>query len=207
MNIGEITKKIWEIIGYAGEALDFIGDIVVGQSILKGETGITKEKKENGEKITAIEKLRARFADIGRGDEAIIARLLGKLDDKDRATFLGFKMWLAEKDKIKYFILRRHITYFYGKNEKETLELLLDIISKLELGGNEAALGYCNGMEITYDSTIALFFELITLIKKIPIGKVDKRINRISRETTTNLIKFVRKREKAIADRPFWKFW
>lgn len=172
MKLGEAAKKMWKVAGYTGEAMDFIGDVIVGKSILGGETTF-KGKKEGGEgeKIPPIERLKARFADIGRGDEAIIARLLGKLHDNDRAVFLGFKMWLAEKDKIKYFILRRHLTYLYEKSETEAMETMLDIVSKLERGGNEATMEYCNSMEITYDSTIALIKSAYDKIL-LPGGKI-----------------------------------
>lgn len=163
MRLGKLAKQLWRVAGYTGEALDFLADVIaIGKTVPKGTTEAVERKP--------MEKIKARIADIGRGDETIIARLLGKLGDKDRAIFLGFKMWLAEKDKIRYFILRRHLTFVYEKSEKEALELMFDIVSKLEAGGNEATLEYCDGMEITHDSTIAM---LKTAYEKVllPTGK------------------------------------
>lgn len=205
MNLGEIAKKIWKVVGFAGEAMDLVGDIIVGKSMIGGETTYKGEGKD-GEKTSPAERFKARIANIGRGDEAIIARLLGKLEDKDKAIFIGFKMWLTEEDKIKYFILRRHLAFVYEKSEKEALEIMLDIVSKLEAGGNEATLEYCNGMEITYDSTIALIFDAANLLKR-GAAPVNKQINRAARRTTAEAIGLMRRREVAIAKRPFWKFW
>ena len=63
--------------------------------------------------------------------------------------------------KIKYHILRRHLAFLYEKGEDEAKKTVLDIISKLQAGDNELTLEYCNGMEITYDSTVSLIFEEI----------------------------------------------
>lgn len=205
MNLGEIAKKIWKVVGFAGEAMDLVGDVIVGKSMIGGETTYKGEGKD-GEKTSPTERLKARIANIGRGDEAIIARLLGKLEDKDKAIFIGFKMWLTKEDKIKYFILRRHLAFVYGKSEKEAVEVILDIISKLEAGGNEATLEYCNGMEITYDSTVALIIEAADLLKK-GTESVNKQINRTARRTTAEAIGLMRRREVIIPKKRFLKFW
>jgi hypothetical protein len=207
MKLGEIAQKIWKVLGSTGEVLDFVGDVIIGKSIITGKTAFKGEGGEKGgEKIPPIEKIKTHLANIGRGDEAIIARLLGKLEDKDRAIFLGFKIWLSGEDRVKYFILRRHLAYIYEKGEKEALETILDIVSKLEAGGNKATLEYCNGMEITYDSTIALILDVSNLLKNGAVP-VNRQINRTARRVTAEAIGLMRRREVAIANRPFWKFW
>lgn len=198
MTIGKIAKQIWKAVIFGGEALDFLADVLaIGKTAPKGEIpkGETRE-----------EKIKARILNIGRADEAIISRLSSKLKDKNRATFLGFKMWLAKQDRVKHFVLRRHLAFLYDKGEKEAVEAVLDIVSKLEAGGNEATLEYCDGMEITYDSTIALLLDAVALAKKA-VGPADRQINRTSRRATREAVGFMRRREVKIANRPFWRFW
>ncbi len=161
MTIGEIAKQIWKAVMFGGEALDFLADIIaIGKTAPKGET------KE--------EKIKARIFNLGRADEAIISRLLNKLENNDKAAFLGFKMWLAEQDRVKHFVLRGHLAFLYEKSEKEATEAVLDIVSKLEAGGNQATLEYCDGMEITYDSTIALLADFVAILKNTVMPAIKK---------------------------------
>src|SRR3990167_5887633 len=139
MTIKQIAERVWKAITFGAEVVDTAADLfVIGKTMPKGEK--------------AMDKIKARIANIGRADEAIISSILSKLEDNDRAIFIGFKLWLANnKDKmkkVKHFILRRHLAFLYEKgeeSEEKAVKTVLDIVSKLELGGNEATLVYCDG--------------------------------------------------------------